>query len=184
MLYSKVYRQCDIEKLAAEQRYECILNDRNPYIDTVTRLYIPERPYSHLTPIKELREKIDAFSAQFDKNVIGIHIRRGDNYQSINVSSLDLFIARINDEIARNGKVSFFLATDDRAVEKELVDLFSGRIFVREKISLERSDPKGLQDALIDLYCLARTQKILGSFHSSFSEEAALLGMIPLEIVQ
>jgi hypothetical protein len=184
MRYSKTYHQRDIEKLAAERRYSCIMSDRKPYIETITRLYIPEKPYSHLMPIKALRDKIDAFSAQFDQNVIGIHIRRGDNYRAINLSRLDLFITRMQGEIARNSKLRFFLATDDHSVEKKLVELFPGRIIGREKISLERSDPKGIQDALIDLYCLSRTQRILGSFHSSFSEEAALLGMIPLEIVQ
>jgi hypothetical protein len=46
-----------------------------------------------------------------------------------------------------------------------------------------RSEPAGVQDALIDLYCLAKTQKILGSFHSSFSEEAALPGGINPEVI-
>ena len=43
---------------------------------------------------------------------------------------------------------------------------------------------KEIREGVADMYTLARTQKIYGSFQSSFSNIAAQLGRVPLEILK
>lgn len=47
-----------------------------------------------------------------------------------------------------------------------------------------RQDENGIADAVVDLFILSRTQRLYGSYWSSFSEVAAQIGNIPLEIVR
>lgn len=42
----------------------------------------------------------------------------------------------------------------------------------------------GNKEGITDMYTLARTQKIYGSFQSSFSDMAAQIGGVPLEILK
>lgn len=49
---------------------------------------------------------------------------------------------------------------------------------------LSRNSVAGMVDGAIDLYCLAATRRIIGSYWNSYSEIAAELGGIDLEIVK
>lgn len=110
------------------------------------------------------------------RDMIGIHIRRGDNQRSIAESPTALFIDAVERELARNPSARFFLATDSPADEKALTDRFGSRIVVNRDKDLRRYSSRGIQDALIDLLCLSRCDTIYGSFWSSFSETAAAYG--------
>jgi hypothetical protein len=57
------------------------------------------------------------------------------------------------------------------------------RIIFHKKV-FGRSVTKGVKDAVVDLFCLSRTSKILGSYFSSFSQIAGRLGNIPVEILK
>lgn len=184
LLYSRVYQQKEIEYLAKTKKYQSILKKRKPFIRTVTRLYIPDKPYAFLTPVKELRDEIDKFTSRFDDNVVGVHIRQGDNYAAKQMSPLSLFISRIQAELETNENIRFFLATDDPGIRDQLKKEFPDKLLLRETSSFARNEASGIKDALVDIYCLSRTRKIFGSFHSSFSEEAALLGGIRLEVIK
>jgi hypothetical protein len=58
-------------------------------------------------------------------------------------------------------------------------EAFGNRVLTRPK-RLERARPEGMRDALIDLLCLARTRRVIGSVYSSFSEAAAEIGGVEL----
>ena len=51
-------------------------------------------------------------------------------------------------------------------------------------IELRRNTLDGMQAAVIDLFCLANTNRIYGSYWSSFSEIAAQIKKAELVIVQ
>jgi hypothetical protein len=104
--------------------------------------------------------------------MIGVHIRRGDNVDSIQYSPLERFVERMKEEIDRNNSVKFFVSTDDYKVEVYLRNLFQHRIITHKKKSFSRNSSLGIQDALIDLYCLANCSKLIGSYYSSFTETA------------
>src|SRR5438876_7707619 len=73
---------------------------------------------------------------------------------------------------------NFFVATDDPHEESFLRDRF--RVVTHQKRSLDRSTVEALEDAAIDLYCLAATRQLIGSHGSSFTHVAAQLYGIPL----
>lgn len=134
-------------------------------------------------PLPTIQARIDQLCQQFSPYTLGVHIRRTDNTASIEQSPIELFITAIDKEIDLNVDVSIYLATDDESVKQELKKRYGKRlIYVKDKA--DRSSIAGIQGGIVDMYVLARTQKIFGSFHSSFSELAAQIGNIPLEIIK
>lgn len=117
-------------------------------------------------------------------NTIGIHIRRTDNLKSVECSPTSLFIEAMEQYIREDSTVKFFLSTDDQLEEKTLIDHFGNRIITYTKRSLSRNSQEGIEDALIDLYSLARCKKIIGSYFSSFSDVAAWWGNIDKIIIK
>lgn len=134
-------------------------------------------------PLPTIQKHIDQLCKNFSAHTIGVHIRRTDNLESIQQSPIELFFTAIDKEIDLNADVSIYLATDDESVKQELKKRYGKRlIYVKGKA--DRSSIAGIQGGIVDMYVLARTQKIFGSFHSSFSELAAQIGNIPLEIIK
>ena len=82
-------------------------------------------------------------------------------------------------ELEADPATMFYLATDDMEEEKRLREAFPGRILSNENRCLRRDSIDGMHDALLDLYCLASTRKIIGSFFSSFTDIAADMHHIP-----
>lgn len=151
---------------------------KNPvYIFTWEHFY-PSSDYSIYIPTAPLQKRIDAMTASFQGRCVGVHIRRTDNTVSMGKSTTEQFIALMNKELEHYPETTFFLATDDMAEEALLRKTFPGRIISNESRTLERSSPAGMHDALLDLYCLAATQKLIGSYWSSFTDIAADMGGI------
>jgi hypothetical protein len=75
-------------------------------------------------------------------------------------------------EMQQDPNAIFFVASDSPAEEERMRKEFPDRIRVHRKRSYDRNNPVAVQDALIDLYCLAKCRKLIGSYDSSFSEMA------------
>lgn len=133
------------------------------------------------SPREDILGAIDEAVNDFDDNVIGVHVRRTDNILSRSRSPLTSFIDIMDADIRNNPKARFFLATDDVETRRALVGRYGRRILYHDNI-LSRDSVAGMRDALIDLYCLSRTRKIVGSYWSSFSGMAAEIGGIELVI--
>ena len=110
------------------------------------------------------------------KKSIGIHIRRTDNFWSIEHSPTELFIKMCHEEILRDPDIKFYLATDDKTVEHDFKQLFNDRICLYEKDEVVRSTKEGIFDAVVDLYNLSNCRIIYGTYKSSFSDIAARIG--------
>ena len=149
------------------------------------------RKYLNLLDIKqEIKSKLFTLP----ENTIGLHIRTGDNQESINFSPLNKFINIIEENQDR----SIYLSTDKLNIENKLLETYSN-IIVHKKfdynddgcvvngdrynINKPINDPGPTQDALVDMLMLSRTSKIYGSYWSSFSEWAAKFNDTPLIIV-
>ena len=138
---------------------------------------------AHLRPVPTLQARINEIVKQFAPHTIGIHIRRTDNTMSQQHSRLQDFHAAVQHEIAQDEQVRFFLCTDDAAVKAEFRERYGERILTQTS-PVTRKTIAGMEDAVVDLWCLAHTQKILGSYWSSFTDMAAELRQIPLEVVK
>ncbi len=126
---------------------------------------------------KRIRERIKTFAPY----TVGIHIRRTDNVSSIRHSPLTAFIERMEEEIRLHPDVVFYVATDSEKDKSELMARFGSRLQA-SPFQADRSNFEGIAEGLTELYALAATRKIYGSFHSSYSRYAAELGGIPLLI--
>ena len=138
---------------------------------------------ARLCPRPELMQRIERIKARFTRNTVGVHIRRTDNAVSMSRSTPEGFRRAMDREIKRDFKVRFFLATDDEALKATLVQEYPDRI-ITQRTQVRRDTLDGMREAVVDLWCLAATQRIIGSYWSSFTDTAAELRQIPLEIVQ
>ncbi len=145
----------------------------------------PLSPYAHLyaafRPVAQLQERILKNTGSFQRT-IGVHLRRTDN-PGQRFSPTELFIRRMTQEVERHPETDFFVATDDPAEEAVLLQEFPGRIRTHKKRSLDRATKEAMEDAVIDLYCLAATERIIGTIQSSFTVTAAQINRIPLEVL-
>lgn len=119
----------------------------------------------------------------FKNNVIGVHIRRTDNKDSIERSPLELFIARMQEEIVKDPEVQFYVASDDPLVKEQLLHMFGAQRIIIPAGVIGRDSEEGIRQAVIEMYALSTTKRIFGSYYSSFSEVASDLSHIQLYVL-
>lgn len=158
------------------------LRPRHPVIRSWSLFYPGTEGFYPFRPAPHLAARIAALSADFDKTV-GVHIRRTDHKPAIAHSPTDLFIARMDELVQADPETRFFLASDSPEETARLDAAFPGRIRHAAPQTLARNAREGIEGAVIDLFTLAATQRVLGSFASTFSQAASLLGAIPCEIM-
>ncbi|MEJ8816955.1 hypothetical protein [Lacibacter sp. H407] len=157
--------------------------NKDIYIKACNDFYFQGENLQYFMPSDLIQAKINANTKHFTNNTVGIHIRRGDHQTSIYESPTEYFKLKMRDEVAYNKQVSFYVATDDPHVKEELITEFGERVYYANAV-LSRNTVEGMTDAMVDLYSLSRTCKIYGSYWSSYSDIAAKIGNIPLEIIQ
>ncbi len=134
-------------------------------------------------PRSDIQERIQALVPEgAGADMVGIHIRRTDHVIAIKYASTDAYASAMQEEIDRNPACRFYLATDDATVKELLIRRFGQERIVTGDLVLCRDAREGMVGAVIDLFCLSRTSKVIGSFRSSYSEIAAELGGIPLQM--
>lgn len=137
--------------------------------------------YPKIKPSQTILKNIDN---RINKETIGIHIRRGDNKDSIENSPTSKFIEQIEEELELNPHAIFYLSTNDPETENHLESIFKEKLIITKKTSLDRNSTNGIMEAAVDLFSLSKFQKIIGSYWSSFSKMAALIGEIDLEVIR
>jgi hypothetical protein len=143
-------------------------------------------------PAAPLRRVVDELAVDFDHHTVGVHARRGDAVMHDRLgryfrqSSDAEFFARMDRILRDDSSTTFFLATDSAETEARFRERYgsglrthSGKRFVA---SLPAQPKENQRDAVIDLFTLARTGRVLGTCYSSFSRVAADLGDVPLEV--
>lgn len=137
-----------------------------------------------LVPVASVRAQLPPYPPPADSRVLGVHVRRGDNTIAAGESPLELFVARMSEEVQQDARARFFLATDCPTTEGQLVRQFGARVAVQRGAHSRRRDtPEGVRSALVDLLSLARSHGVLGSYYSSFSTLAATWHSVPLEVL-
>ncbi|OOQ58078.1 O-fucosyltransferase family protein [Mucilaginibacter pedocola] len=134
-------------------------------------------------PIPAILARIEKTVQLFGPHSIGVHIRRTDNEYSVKHSPLDLFITAMEGQVRKEPETNFYLCSDDEDTKAKLKSIFGARIITANQ-KADRLSAEGMQDALIDMYCLAATQGVLGSYWSSFSDIATRLNNIPLTVIK
>lgn len=114
-------------------------------------------------------------------NVIGMHIRRTDNKESIARSPVELFVNKAREELDYYPDRRIYLATDDEPTKLLFAREFGSDRVIFSPSEADRTSEAGIKGALTELLCLSMCNKIYGSYWSSFSEAAALFGAKELE---
>lgn len=159
-----------------------LCNGKKLFISTGDWLGIVEE-LSMFTPTNTIMSHVNQIADGFSASTYGIHIRRTDNIWAIENTPLSLFENKIDAVLQVEPEAMFYLATDDRATIDYLMLRFPNRLIVRDK-NFSRSSVLGMQDAVADMWLLARTKCIFGSFYSSFSEMAGFIGGVKLCILR
>ena len=182
VIYAKQYanRPPSVEELRSSLSKHCAA----VYVSTGLAFCDYSADYvRRLRPLPHLQERIDSLSDSFDGHTIGIHIRRTDHVTAIAESPDALFVDAISDAIASDADARFYLATDDADLKRRLMECFPGRITAQDCRG-SRADLGGMEEAVIDLWTLARCSHIIGSYWSSYTDTAAEIGGIPLTIIR
>lgn len=114
---------------------------------------------------------------------VALQIRRTDNRQSIAGSPLSAFEDAARKVIGKNPDAKIFVATDDQPTKDSLLGEF-GHNIILNPAPASRNTLAGMIDAAAELYILSRCRHIYGSYWSSFSEIASLIGGVPLTVVK
>jgi hypothetical protein len=146
--------------------------------------------YRSLQPLHDVEKAVNEIYRRYfeGNNVVGVHIRRTDHFASTKKDSTlvcptELFLEAIRKNLKNNDKTKVFLATDNKKEEKHIRQIFGDAVIVYEKDIVSRDTKRGMQDALIDWLLLSKTSRIIGSYSSSFSEEAGVVNMIEIKPV-
>jgi hypothetical protein len=144
-------------------------------------------------PAPAVGGEVDAVASEFDAHTIGVHVRRGDAIVDpvrgwkFRISSDAAFFRRMDGLLRAEPRTTFFLATDDAETEERFVERYGDAVRTnpakRFVPSIWREPKQNQHDAVVDLFALSRTQRILGNLGSTFSSLAAGIGDIPLERV-
>lgn len=147
-----------------------------PYeLGNARKMFIPSEQVKSATD-----EKLQPFSSG---HMVGVHVRRTDNIQSISGSPLEAFIGLMRQEVERDQDTQFYLATDSEDVKAVMKTHFGSRIHCSE-CAARRDTPEGIIEAAAEMFTLSRMDKIIGSYYSSFSEMAAMTGSVPLIVAR
>jgi len=141
---------------------------------------IPDASFDPFHPLPHLASRIDQIVKEMGPHTIGVHIRRTDHILAIANSPTTLFVERMRQE---SPNTTFYLATDSEDEKRTMLSLFEGRLHVLPR-KAKRDSLQGMEDALIEMYVLSRTNLIIGSVSSTYSMTAAAIGRIPLEIIK
>lgn len=133
-------------------------------------------------PVAEVRREVERRQEHFAPETVGVHIRRTDHAAAIAKSPTHLFFEQLDHDLERNPALGIFLATDSDSVKQEMAGRYGSRVLTAHSTA-DRSSVDGIRDGVADMYTLARTQRIYGSFQSTFSEMASQLGGIPLQVL-
>lgn len=166
---------------------EGVRNAEDVYVRS-WRLFTPvheshEITLNFLKPSKKVLLRGKAVFDRIGENTVGVHIRRTDHEMAIAESPNEAFFREMEKELERDGNCRFFVATDDRDEEREILSRFGERVLVKENKSWGRKQTDGMLDACVDLWALSKCRKILGSKGSTFGQIAAKMGNSRLEVV-
>lgn len=124
------------------------------------------------------------------RQVVGVHVRRTDlvadmmAHKKIRIDD-ELMFARLDSLIVETD-CRLFLAADSEAARAPYRKRYGGRLFYRP-VKMKHLAPDSrarhtsLADAVVDLWLLAACSRIVGTYGSSFSSFAGIVGGIPVE---
>jgi hypothetical protein len=118
--------------------------------------------------------------AHFQGPIVGLHARREDNIWSNAYCFDDDFVRAAGAALLRRPGAKLFVATDSAVTENRLSREFGDTCVTYPVRSFDRGGSwQAIQDAFVVMLLLAKTQLIIRSCSSTFSQCAAWFGRVP-----
>lgn len=141
------------------------------------------RTLDALVPAASIRRSL----LHLPPTTLGIHARRGDFRAEYRQSNA--FYVRSAQQALDRDCEAVFLATEDQGLRQLMRQRFGSKLLTYDAQSADSNDrfhhrrsSDGMEDALRDLLTLSNTQRIIGTYNSSFSWLASIWGAVPLEL--
>jgi len=156
------------------------VDDSIMYVNTIHSFCVEEFQYplasylSRLSLVNPIKEMIEIYSPQFfeGNTIVGVSVRSTQaSVKTLEFSPPEWFVTRINQIYEQFPYVRFFLSTDSREVSNKIRSGTRATIYELPK-NYRYNQKDGVREAVCDLYLLAKSSYILGSYWSSFSEMA------------
>lgn len=147
-----------------------------------TRFFADGPLFAGFRPAPALAARI-ASAAHDLSDAVGVHVRRTDHADAIRLSPLTAFVEALHDELRRAPGTRIFASTDDPEVLRVLRAEFGDALRHNPPTAFDRLDPRAIENAVVDLWCLASCRLLFGSHGSTFSKTAWQLKGIPHRIV-
>ena len=156
--------------------YDADLSNYRKILLSANDLFRYDCDTTWLKPLPHITAQIVELNEQFAPNTMGVHFRGTDLPY---VPPLEKIISRMRAEVELDPGVKFFLASDGDVRGKMMQDLFGDRL-ITNTIQDARKTVRGHEGAVVDLFGLASTSRIIGPRYSTFSLLASILGNKPL----
>ena len=146
------------------------------YVASGSLMTSVENGFSIFSPCSVVVSRMDALRAKIDvSRCFGVHVRRGDHCQATERSPLSLFETEMRQALESGGCDGFYVASDSEEVKARLVHVFGDRIQTSDR-PVSRVSVEGIQEAVAEMWTLARLPCILGSCGSTFALTASQMG--------
>ncbi len=156
---------------------------RPVHVVSYSRFFSNPDRFAAFKPLPVLQERIERMAQQFTPSTVGVHIRRTDNERATQVSRTELFHLAMDNAIEADPGTRFYLATDCAVTKAAFIARYGDRILTHHE-PVDRTTTAGMQQAVVELYCLSRTGRMFTSFFSSFSRTAAAIGRIDATVIK
>lgn len=166
-----------------EFEFNTIKTTRYPYISSWMKLRPEPLTFSHFVPIQIIMDRIELESKKFNDNTIGVHVRRTDHATVIKQSPLSLYFEMMDSILLESSEKEFFVSSDSENVKNEIKAKYKEKVTFMSPGKAVRTSYDGMEEAVVDLFLLSRTVRIMGNSLSSFAKAASEIGNIPLEEV-
>jgi hypothetical protein len=141
--------------------------------------------FKQVVPANEILKSVISFYNNYmnDHEIVGVHYRSWNSNvenafwaaQKLPQPPIEEFSSQIQDILKSNSKMLFFVASDKVEAGDELERKFPGHILRFTKTQVKRNTIEDVQVSLIDWFLLQRTNYIVGTYQSTFSDQASLM---------
>ena len=109
------------------------------------------------SPSTEVRSKL----IDLPEKCVGVHVRRRDSVPSRRESTDAAFLVSMDKALVEDGETCFFLSTDSNEVKRVMTEKYGPSKIITREIDSRRSSDSGIIDALVDMFMLSKTKKVL-----------------------
>lgn len=143
----------------------------------------PHEDYRNLfRPTEKVKNRIKDIRGERPVDM-AVQIRRTDHSLSMSKSPLCLFEETVRKEVKSNPHVNIFLATDDQDVKAFFKECFPDNVFFNPDVA-RRDSLEGIIDGAAEMFIMSSAKVIYGSYSSTFSLMASLIGNTKLVVLQ